>query len=81
MRRIDVSKLEQLFGSIASDGAMDVVHVQRDGSDVAVVLPPERYLELLMKRVPPNVRPEVVELLHESMKKNRKLYEALAKLG
>lgn len=34
-----------------------------------------------MKGEPPTVNPLIVELLHDSIKKHSKLYEALSKLG
>jgi hypothetical protein len=47
---------------------------------VAVVLSPERYRGLLMKGVPENVEPRIVELFDESIKTHGAVYAALAKL-
>lgn len=81
MRRIKLSQVDTLVATLEAGTAAEVVHVQKDGVDVAVVLSPERYLELLMRGVPPNVRPEIVELMHESIETRGKVYEALTKLG
>lgn len=81
MSRIDLAKLTQLLETREENQHFAPVHVQRDGRDVAVVLTPERYNQLLMKGVTGDLNPLIVELLHESIRKHRKLYEALSKLG
>jgi len=81
MSKIDLAKLSELLSTQVEKEHFAPVHVQRNGKDVAVVLMPERYNELLMKGEPPTVNPLIVELLHESIKKHSKLYEALSKLG
>ena len=81
MRYVKVTQLDDLAADIAAGKVGTVTHIQNDGTDVAVVLSPERYRELLMQGVPPNVRPEIVELMHESIRERGKVYEALAKLG
>jgi hypothetical protein len=56
------------------------LHVQRYGVDVAVVLSPERYKELITRIAGPNVRPEVVELMDASVRKHDAIYRALAEI-
>ena len=56
------------------------LHIQRDGVDVAVLLSPERYQELIVRIAGPNVRPEVVELMDASARKHDAIYRALAEI-
>ena len=80
MRKIDIARFDQLLPTLEAQVADHVVHVHDGEREIAVVLSPERYRELLMKGVPDKVRPIVVELLDESIKKHGAVYEALAKL-
>jgi hypothetical protein len=81
MRKIAVKDINKLFENAPEKLKGLPVHVQEDGEDVAVILSPARYQELLMRGVPDGVQPVVVELFDEEIKRRASLYEALAKLG
>ena len=80
MRKVDVKDVAKLFDNVERHVSDHVVHVCEGEREVAVVLSPERYRELLMKGVPEKVEPIIVELLDESIKKRGAVYAALAKL-
>ena len=56
------------------------LHIQRDGVDVAVILSPARYRELIVRTAGPNVRPEIVELMDSSLRRHDAIYRALAEI-
>jgi len=80
VRKVDIAKIDQLLPALEAQVADHVVHIHDGEREIAVMLSPERYRELLMKGVPDKVRPMIVELLDESIKKHGAVYEALAKL-
>ena len=80
MRKIDIGDGTQLVSAIKEHLPDGAIHLHDGERELAVVLSPERYQELLMKGVEGNVRPLVVELLDESIKKHGAVYQALAKL-
>jgi hypothetical protein len=77
--KMDIARVSELFDRVEEETKFQPVHVLKDGTEVAVVLSPQRYLELLMKGVDPKVRPEVVELSDMTIKKHGPVYEFLAK--
>jgi prevent-host-death family protein len=67
------------FGELLEAARKEPVHVQKNGRDVAVVLSPEEYRSLQNRAAEPMVNPMVVKLHEESLRRYRKVYEALAK--
>jgi len=80
VRKIDIKDAAGLFNDIEHHVADHVLHLCAGDREVAVVVSPERYRGLLMKGVPENVEPRIVELFDESIKTHGAVYAALAKL-
>jgi prevent-host-death family protein len=67
------------FGQALEMAQAGPVHIQKNGRDVAVLLSPEEYRRLEQAASNPAVNPAVVRLHEESVRRYRKVYEALAK--
>ncbi len=79
MAKISATDAKNRFGQMLEIAQAEPVHVQKNGRDVAVVLSPEQYRQLVDDRGKPEVNPLVIKLHAESVKRWGKVYEALSK--
>ena len=76
MRTFDLAKPDAEVGEIAL-GETSPLRLQRDGRDVAIVLPSNLY-EMLLKPEPETVRPVVAALLRRTLIEGADVFRALA---
>jgi prevent-host-death family protein len=79
MAAITATDAKNRFGQVLELARSEPVHVQKNGRDVAVVISPEEFARLQRGAVKPSVSPLVARLHEQSVKRWRKVYEALAK--
>ncbi len=79
MSEITATDAKNKFGQLLEMAQKEPVRIQKNGRDVAVVLSPEQYGELVRGEAQPKVRPLVETLMARSIERRRSLYEALAK--
>ena len=79
MSEITATDAKNRFGQVLEMARAEPVRIQKNGRDVAVVLSPEQYSQLLAGSNEPRVNPLIVKLHGESVKRWGKVYEALAK--
>jgi prevent-host-death family protein len=79
MSTISATEAKNRFGQVLEAARSEPVHVQKNGRDVAVILSPEEFGRLNREASKPVVNPVVARLHNESVKRYRKVYEALAK--
>jgi len=79
MAKMTATEAKNRFGQLLELAQAEPVFVQKDGRDVAVMLSAEQYRQLSESAAKPKVRPAVEQLLAESIKRRKSLYETLAK--
>jgi prevent-host-death family protein len=79
MTVISATDAKNKFGQVLEMAQSEPVQIRKNGRDVAVLLSPERYKELLAQGNEPRVNPLIMKLHEESVKRWGKVYEALAK--
>ena len=79
MSSISATNAKNRFGELLEMSRREPVHVQKNGRDVAVVVSPEQYAQLIADKSSPKVRPAIEELLQRSVVKRKSLYQALAR--
>jgi prevent-host-death family protein len=79
MAALTATEAKNRFGQALEMAQASPVHIQKNGRDVAVLLSPEEYRRLEQAAATPAVNPAVVKLHEESVKRYRKVYEALAR--
>jgi prevent-host-death family protein len=79
MSEITATDAKNKFGQLLEMARAEPVRIQKNGRDVAVVLSPEQYGQLVANSNAPRVNPLVVKLHGDSVKRWGKVYEALAK--
>lgn len=76
--KVDIAHVQRLFDDIEARIEHQPVHVEHEGVELAVVLSPTRYRELLMRGRSGGTNPVVMELLDQSIKRHGAIYRALA---
>lgn len=79
MSEITATDAKNKFGQMLEMAQSEPVRIQKNGRDVAVVLSPEQYGQLVTESTATRVNPLVVKLHGDSVKRWGKVYEALAK--
>ena len=79
MAEINATDAKNRFGQVLEMAQAEPVRIQKNGRDVAVVLSAEQYAALVSESNVPRVNPVIVKLHGESVKRWRKVYDALAK--
>ena len=79
MASITATDAKNKFGQVLEMAQAEPVRIQKNGRDVAVLLSPEQYRELVAQGNEPKVNPLIMRLHGESVKRWGKVYEALAK--
>ncbi|MEO8684141.1 MAG: type II toxin-antitoxin system Phd/YefM family antitoxin [Devosia sp.] len=79
MSEITATEAKNRFGQVLEMAQAEPVRIQKNGRDVAIVLSPEQYGQLVAGSNAPRVNPLVVKLHGDSVKRWGKVYDALAK--
>jgi prevent-host-death family protein len=79
MAAMTATDAKNRFGQALEMAQAGPVHIQKNGRDVAVLISPEEFRRLEAAAAKPAVNPAVVKLHEESVRRYRKVYEALAK--
>lgn len=79
MSEITATDAKNKFGQLLEMAQAEPVRIQKNGRDVAIVMSPEQYGQLVAASNSARVNPLVVKLHGESVKRWGKVYEALAK--
>jgi len=79
MAEITATDAKNRFGQVLEMAQAEPVRIQKNGRDVAIVLSPEQYAQLVAQSNATRVNPLIVKLHGESVKRWGKVYEALAK--
>jgi prevent-host-death family protein len=79
MSEMTATDAKNKFGQMLEMAQAEPVRIQKNGRDVAVVMSPEQYGQLVAESTATRVNPLVVKLHGDSVKRWGKVYEALAK--
>jgi prevent-host-death family protein len=79
MAAITATDAKNRFGQLLELARSEPVHIQKNGRDVAVLLSPDEFHRLEQAASGLAVNPVVARLHEESVRRYRKVYEALAK--
>ena len=79
MAEITATDAKNRFGQVLEMAQAEPVRIQKNGRDVAIMLSPEQYAQLVAQSNATRVNPLIVKLHGESVKRWGKVYEALAK--
>ena len=79
MAEITATDAKNRFGQVLEMAQAEPVRIQKNGRDVAIMLSPEQYAQLVAQAGTVKVRPIVEKLMARSIEKRRSLYEALAR--
>jgi prevent-host-death family protein len=80
MASMTATAAKRRFGRLLALAKTEPVHIQKNGSDIAVMISHEVYDRLVSARRTAGVRPEIEALLADSIEKRGSVYKALAKL-
>ena len=79
MASVTATDAKNRFGQMLEMARTEPVHIQKNGRDVGVLVSPEEFQRMQADPAKPAVNPLVVKLHEESIRRHRKVYEALAK--
>lgn len=79
MTVVNATDAKNRFGEMLDLSQVEPVIIRKNGRDVSILISIEQYRQMEAQRAGPKVNPLVAKLHAESVKRWRRVYEALAK--